>query len=101
MSSPSLDITDNSQPSIVIVDFRPESSTAETEALTSASSLTASAFSSQSFCLQGGTLKRNVHGQRLEASRANELVFLHDSVPALKKYNAVIEQRNHANSNTY
>jgi len=38
---------------------------------------------------------------RLEASRANELVFLHDSVPALKKYNAVIEQRNHANSNTY
>ena len=63
MSSPSLDITDNSQPSIVIVDSRPESSTAETEALTSASSLTASAFSTQSFCLQGGTLKRNVHGK--------------------------------------
>jgi hypothetical protein len=27
---------------------------------------------------------------QLEASRANELVFLHESVPALNKYNAVI-----------
>jgi len=40
MSSPSLDITDNSQPNIVIVDSRPESSTAETEALTSAGGFT-------------------------------------------------------------
>jgi hypothetical protein len=31
---------------------------------------------------------------RLEASRANELVFLHESVPALNKYNEVIEQQN-------
>ena len=37
---------------------------------------------------------------RLEASRANKLVFLHESVPALKKYHAVIKGRNHANSTT-
>jgi hypothetical protein len=34
---------------------------------------------------------------RLEASRANELVFLHESVPSLNKYNAAIEGRNYAN----
>jgi hypothetical protein len=32
---------------------------------------------------------------RLEASRANELVFLHESVPSLNKYNAAIEGRNY------
>jgi len=32
---------------------------------------------------------------RLEASRANELVFLHESVPSLDKYNAAIEGRNY------
>jgi len=29
---------------------------------------------------------------RLESSRANELVFLHDSGPALEKYNSIIDQ---------
>jgi hypothetical protein len=37
---------------------------------------------------------------RLEASRANELVFLNESIPALNKYNAVIEERNRANNIT-
>ena len=29
---------------------------------------------------------------RLEASRANEIVFLHDSVPELRKYHALIDE---------
>ena len=32
---------------------------------------------------------------RLEASRANEIVFLHDCIPALRKYHALIRERNH------
>ena len=31
---------------------------------------------------------------RLEASRANEIVFLHDSLPALRKYKALISEHN-------
>jgi hypothetical protein len=50
-------------PTTVIVHSSPESPFAETEAATSASSLTASTFLSQSFSAQGGALKRNVHGK--------------------------------------
>jgi hypothetical protein len=35
----------------------------------------------------------------LEASHATELMFLPESVPALKKYNAVIEKPNHEMGN--
>jgi hypothetical protein len=50
-------------PNTAIVHFSPESPFAETEAPTSASSLPASTLSSHSFSVQGGTLKRNVHGK--------------------------------------
>ncbi len=50
-------------PNTVIIHSSPESPFAETEAPTSASSLTASTLSSQSFSSQGGTLKRNVYGK--------------------------------------
>jgi hypothetical protein len=52
-----------------------------------------SAPSERAFSTAGLTIAKD--RAQLEASRANEIVFLHDSIPALRKYHASIRERNH------